>query len=450
MRCRSRAFSSASSAAASLSSSSRDIMAVLSRISEPIPPEILDTCLQSHLDDHETLLVAALVCRDWAPVAQRVLLKSIKFNQSNMIAYDRAVTLLAELLEEKPELIPFIREVEFLWSHRWLTIFFERIELSSVTSFTLKEMSYLQIPAEDLQAERRLVKLPSMTTVDLTGCTFEDVRQLTALLGECGLNVKKLKLHRVCLLRHRYPAFKRDNRFNLITDSHGYPIEDEERFPPPIKLDPFAGECAKLEKLELVRGASVLLAAWLIWDSSPFDLTGLKTLRYEEDGHERYNARDDEQRFRIQSDRAAVTTILEKCASTLEHLEMYAARSVSEGDEIDISPKALPNLKTLTIAGLCPDSIKTAIRWVTSLTSENRIHHLTLKVSFGSLAVRKDATQSWADLDNALDDLNLPFLRGIDVKIPRKHNQSDEDVEKRLKKYFPRISGRESCKLVVL
>ncbi|KAJ3515680.1 hypothetical protein NLJ89_g1601 [Agrocybe chaxingu] len=425
-------------------------MAVMSPVSESIPTEVLDTCLQSHLDDHETLLAAALVCKDWTPVAQRVLLKSIKFNQPNMVAYDRAVTLLSELLEEKPELIPFIREVEFLWSHRWLTIFFERIELSSVESFTLKEMSYLQIPAEDLEAERRLVKLPSMTTVDLTGCTFEDVKQLTALLGECGPNVKKLKLHRVCLLRHRYPVFKRDNRHNLITDSHGYPIEDEERFPPAIKLDPFTGERAKIEKLELVRGAAVLLATWLIWDSSPFDLTGLKSLRYEEDGYERYKAQEDEQRFRIQSDRAAVTTVFEKCASTLEHLEIYAARGVSEGDEIDISPKALPNLKTLTIAGLCPDSIKTAIHWVASLTSDSRIHHLTLKVSFGSLAVRKDATQTWTDLDNALDDLNLPFLQGFEVKIPRKNKQSEEEVERRLRKYFPRISERESCKLVVL
>ncbi|KDR84491.1 hypothetical protein GALMADRAFT_220222 [Galerina marginata CBS 339.88] len=393
-----------------------------------LPQELIDTIIYDLSEDTSTLKACVIVCQNWRPISQSALFRTIRFDQQTMVAYDRSMELLAGTLSENPKLGDLVRAFYVQWAGDHLYKFLKIAAFRSLEQVAMRHMSWVQYTDEGLRCTHKLFQLPSMKTVELFDTTFEEAKDLAKFFEACGPNIKTLRLHRVCFLKR-------------VTGDPSIPymLHGMDRPKPETEELEFIPENRpKLQTLEIVRGSASYLAEWLFEKKSPFDLSEVEELRFEED-IERNNLDN-------------LAKLLRICSNNLKSLDIYAPREPLNPNNINIRAPTMPNLRNLTISGIGRYAISSAVPWLSQITSDSGIRKLTIKFRFGSALARSvtKPTMNWDDLDNTIDNLPLMSLEDIEVKIPKRDRQTDEDVEKIYRSYLPKVTERSICRLTIL
>ena len=419
-----------------------------------VPPELLHEILSNLWvqGDSVSLKVCALVHQSWLPVVRPLIFRSVAFEQPNWAKFDNALVTFINTVQKNPNLGMHVRELSCNWAYR--PIFsLNDVNLPSVVSLTAKRFSMIGRPNGD--STWPLLKLQRLTKIFLTEITFNDLDQFSACFEQAqGTNISTVQLHRICILQGRRETIRA--AYMDSDDEDSIPEERQEKVLASNDKDTSQSMPRirpQLQKLEIVRGHASVLALWFIKEDCPFDLTTLKTLRYEEDLEK--------------PDITNLIKLLQLCAMSLENLEIYSPRSRSvflssliwlkynlsgllETNNLDISPRTIPNLRHITISGISPYSIVNAIPWLSQLTRESQLRTLALKFWFGKLklAENEQPVRTWQDLDDTVDNLPVLNLERIEVKIPdRKQKKSAQEISKT---YLPRVMERSICVLTIL
>jgi len=277
------------------------------------PREITDTVLDNLLDDYTTLNSCALVCRAWKPSSQRALFRSIRFEQPRMDVFDRNMTTLAKVLRENPQLAKLVREVRLQWSINNVIGFLKQVpNLPMVEYLELKYVSFISWDDEAVEAPQKILALPTLKTLKLTDTTFEDMEQFRKVFINCSGNIEAIHLHRLSIIkgkprRSRYPG-------NLDSDDESASNEPEKEQPSSRYEPSPCAPKAKLRTLDITRGSPSMIASWMSGQDSPFDLSELKSLRYEEDVPN--------PQF------GSLNKLFTICRESLDHLEFYCSRGM--------------------------------------------------------------------------------------------------------------------------
>lgn len=274
------------------------------------PRELTDAVLDNLSDDYASLNSCTLVCHAWKPSSQRVLFRSVRFEQVKMDAFDRSMTALAKVLQKNPELAKLVREIRLQWSMSNVISFLNEVpDLPMVEHLELKYISFISWADEAVEAPRKLLTLLTLKKLKLTDTTFEDMEQLRKVFINCGVNVDTIHLHRLSIIkgettRLRYPSYKDSD-----DESASNEVKKEQSSP---RYEPSTR--AKLRTLDITRGSPSMIASWMSGKDSPFDLSELKLLRYEEDVPN--------PQF------GALNKFLTICRASLEHLEIYCPQGM--------------------------------------------------------------------------------------------------------------------------
>lgn len=260
--------------------------------------------------DFASLKTCALVCQFWLPIAQALIFHSVTFNQPTWAKFINATNSFLETVEQNPHLITYVRDFCFNWTLWSIHPLLDRVTFPSVKSFTLKRIS--MVDPNRVASTRPLLKLPSLTKILLIEDNFRDLRQFSTFFDqEHSVNIITVQLHRVCILRHRNLTEIQRARIRLHNLAFpNFQLSDEDTPPPSPSISSAPRIRPKLQTLEIVRGHASLLASWFIKPGSPFDLTALKTLKYEEDLEN--------------PDVTNLVNLLGTCAMSLENLDIYS------------------------------------------------------------------------------------------------------------------------------
>lgn len=180
------------------------------------------------------------------------------------------------------------------------------VPFPSLESFTIKYVSFIGV-FDSIEVTWPLFKLPSLTKLLLVETAFEVLPQFSTFFGqEHGVNINTVKLHQVYILKEERRRLPKEHRERLRRYDPDRELEDTSP-PSPISSTPWIRP--KLQTLEIVRGHASLLASWFIHRKCPFDLTALKTLKYEEDLEKNPDISD-------------LGKLLQICAMSLDNLEI--------------------------------------------------------------------------------------------------------------------------------
>ncbi|KIM38684.1 hypothetical protein M413DRAFT_447642 [Hebeloma cylindrosporum] len=398
------------------------------------PRELTDTILDNLSDDYTSLNSCALVCRAWKPSSQRALFRSVKFEHVKMDAFDRSMTTLSKVLKENPELAKLVRKIRLQWSMSNVISFLKQVpELPMVEQLELRYISFISWADEAVEAARSILAWPSVKRLKLTDTTFEDMEQFCKVLIHCGVNVDVVHFHRLSIIKGKTIR----TRFWAPDSDDENSSDEKEKEQPSPRYERDAPR-AKVRTLDIARGSPSMIASWMSGPDSPFDLSELKSLRYEEDVP---NPQFD-----------ALNKLLAICRQRLEHLEIYCPRDIVKKGNVDISTATLPSLKCLVISGIGPYSLANAILFLSQLSSNSGINKLILKFTFGNMTVynNDEPPKGWRDLDAAVDNAPLLHLETIEILLPRRSNHSDENVFKMCKYRLPKVMEKSICTLTIL
>lgn len=278
------------------------------------PRELTDDVLANLLGDYTSLNSCALVCRDWKTPSQRVLFRSVKFEQVKMKTSERNMTALINALQENPQLATLVREICLQWCKVSVINFLNHVpHLPMVEHLVLKHISFISWSEEAVEAPQKILALPTLKKLDLFDTTFEDMSQLLKVFVTCGVNVDTLRLHRLSIIKAK-SIWSSYRDIDSLDDEGPSKEADEEHSSPGSDQPAEGAPKAKLRTLDITRGSPSMIASWMSKKDSPFDLSKLESLRYEEDV--------------LNPQFGALNRLLTNCQESLEHLEIYCPRGM--------------------------------------------------------------------------------------------------------------------------